>query len=289
MTSRPLTSTRAGRTKVTEFVTIGVYGWDARRSSVRCRDAAGRYVVRHPPTARRARSEYAFANSQRLQARLAELGIAYVHRLDLAPGDATRQAQYAVDEASKTAKRQRQVISPAFADAYRQECLAGFDSQQFVADLGDVRVVALLCVERDAAACHRSLLTDQLAHDLDISVTHLLTASISPAESSKSSSPAHSCIRGEGTFVDGNHRQGRDPMKVLIVAKTRQGGGACIGGITFDGRSVRLIAADAASNERPGLEYEVGEVWEIERARPTSSSRRTSRTSWCATSAGWGR
>ena len=57
-------------------------------------------------------------------------------------------------------------------------------------------------------------------------------------------------------------------MKVLIVAKTRQGGGACIGGITLDGRSVRLIAADAASNERPGLEYEVGEVWEIDGAPP---------------------
>jgi ATP-dependent DNA helicase RecQ len=53
-------------------------------------------------------------------------------------------------------------------------------------------------------------------------------------------------------------------MKVLIVAKTRQGSGACIGGITFDGRSVRLIAADAASNDRAGLEYAVGEVWEID-------------------------
>ena len=60
-------------------------------------------------------------------------------------------------------------------------------------------------------------------------------------------------------------------MKVLIVAKTRQGGGACIGGITFDGRSVRLIAADAATNERPGLEYEVGEVWEIDGAPPAQS------------------
>jgi len=27
-------------------------------------------------------------------------------------------------------------------------------------------------------------------------------------------------------------------MNVLIVAKTRHGSGACIGGITFDGRSV---------------------------------------------------
>lgn len=53
-------------------------------------------------------------------------------------------------------------------------------------------------------------------------------------------------------------------MKVLIVAKTRQGGGACIGGITFEGRSVRLIAPDAGFNERVGLEYQVGEVWEVD-------------------------
>ncbi len=57
-------------------------------------------------------------------------------------------------------------------------------------------------------------------------------------------------------------------MKVLIVAKTRQGGGACIGGITFEGRSVRLIAADAQFNEHAGLEYNVGEVWEVEGAAP---------------------
>ncbi len=53
-------------------------------------------------------------------------------------------------------------------------------------------------------------------------------------------------------------------MKVLIVAKTRQGSGACIGGITFEGRSVRLIAADAATNEHAGTEYQVGEVWEVD-------------------------
>ena len=53
-------------------------------------------------------------------------------------------------------------------------------------------------------------------------------------------------------------------MRVLIVAKTRRGTGACVGGITQDGRSVRLIAADAAHNEHAGLEYNVGDVWEIE-------------------------
>src|SRR5215831_2351192 len=53
-------------------------------------------------------------------------------------------------------------------------------------------------------------------------------------------------------------------MKVLIVGKTRRGPGACVGGIAEDGHSVRLVAGDAHSNERAGLEYEVGEVWEVE-------------------------
>jgi len=53
-------------------------------------------------------------------------------------------------------------------------------------------------------------------------------------------------------------------MKVLVVAKTRRGGGACVGGISETGRSVRLVAADAAARERASLEYEVGEVWEVE-------------------------
>lgn len=58
-------------------------------------------------------------------------------------------------------------------------------------------------------------------------------------------------------------------MKVLIVAKTRRGAGACVGGITQSGQSVRLVAGDAATNQRAGLEYEVGEVWEIQ-AEPDS-------------------
>ena len=52
-------------------------------------------------------------------------------------------------------------------------------------------------------------------------------------------------------------------MIVTIVAKTHMGGGACIGGITADGRSVRLIAPDMAFNEHFNLDYQVGDVWEI--------------------------
>jgi ATP-dependent DNA helicase RecQ len=53
-------------------------------------------------------------------------------------------------------------------------------------------------------------------------------------------------------------------MKVLIVAKTRRGSGACVGAISFRGPSLRLEAADAALDEMAGLEFEVGEVWEVE-------------------------
>jgi hypothetical protein len=57
-------------------------------------------------------------------------------------------------------------------------------------------------------------------------------------------------------------------MRILIVAKTRRGTGACIGGITAEGKSVRLEALDAATNQQAGLEYQVGEVWEVQATPP---------------------
>ena len=58
-------------------------------------------------------------------------------------------------------------------------------------------------------------------------------------------------------------------MRVLIVAKTRRGAGACVGGITAEGKSVRLVAVNASTNQHAGLEYEVGEVWEVDWAPDT--------------------
>jgi len=59
-------------------------------------------------------------------------------------------------------------------------------------------------------------------------------------------------------------------MRVLIVAKTRTGKGACIGGISSEGQSLRLVAADAETNETAGREYNVGEVWQIQ-CRPAET------------------
>lgn len=56
-------------------------------------------------------------------------------------------------------------------------------------------------------------------------------------------------------------------MKVVIVAKTRMGSGACVGALTFDGRSLRLEAHDKEFNDRFNQEYNVGEVWELTRYR----------------------
>ena len=59
-------------------------------------------------------------------------------------------------------------------------------------------------------------------------------------------------------------------MRVLIVAKTRMGGGACIGAITEKGESVRLIPFNADPHDGANREYEVGEIWEIS-AEPETS------------------
>ena len=52
-------------------------------------------------------------------------------------------------------------------------------------------------------------------------------------------------------------------MRVLIVAKTRMGAGACIGAITETGESVRLIPFNADPHDGANREYEIGDIWEI--------------------------
>ena len=59
-------------------------------------------------------------------------------------------------------------------------------------------------------------------------------------------------------------------MRVLIVAKTRMGAGACIGAITEKGESVRLIPYNADPHDGANREYEVGDIWEIS-AEPETS------------------
>ncbi|MDQ2652717.1 MAG: DUF488 domain-containing protein [Chloroflexota bacterium] len=155
--------------------TIGVYGWDEEDFAQAIRDTApGAFVdVRRRRGLRGA--TYAWANSTRLQATLAELGIPYVHRLDVAPSDATRHIVAKDAIADGIGYRERTILSQEYLDAYGQEVLVTFDAQAFVGSLGaDVESIMLFCVERAPAACHRSLLAEQLARQHGAEVVHLL-------------------------------------------------------------------------------------------------------------------
>ena len=158
-----------------KIVTIGVYGFDESRffEALREADVDTFCDIRSRRGLRGA--TYAFANSRRLQARLAEMGIRYIHRKDLAPTKAIRDIQAEADTATKTGKRQRTLLAEAFTEAYQAECLATFDPASLVADFQpDTQVIALFCVEREPEACHRSLLAARLAAALDLEVAHIL-------------------------------------------------------------------------------------------------------------------
>lgn len=157
-----------------EIVTIGVYGFD-EEAFFHILRAAGVDTfcdVRQRRGMRGAR--YAFANSARLQTRLEDMGIRYLHIKKLAPSQATRSLQRQDDESQGVTKRERTVLSPEFVRAYEAEYLSYFDSDSFLTRLGpDARVVALFCVEREPAACHRSLVAQWLARDWGVTITHL--------------------------------------------------------------------------------------------------------------------
>jgi uncharacterized protein (DUF488 family) len=151
--------------------TMGAHGFDEAAFFQALVDAeADLFVdIRRRRGARGA--QYAFANSQRLQARLATLGIRYLYRQDLAPTPSLRSIQAAADRAQGIAKRQREVLDPAFSAAYRTQVLGSFDVQAFVDDLrpGE-RVLVFFCVELLPEACHRSLVAEHLARQLDVAV-----------------------------------------------------------------------------------------------------------------------
>lgn len=159
---------------LTKIVTIGVYGFDPERFAEALRGASVDTLV----DIRRRRGvrghEYAFANSQRLQALLAELGIRYVHDLSLAPPQTVREIQAHADEAQHVARRKRTELSDEFVQAYEREVLSQFEPLDFPGRLpADARVAALLCVEREPEACHRSLAAACLSAALNIPVEHL--------------------------------------------------------------------------------------------------------------------
>ncbi|MCW2989764.1 MAG: hypothetical protein JWM73_358 [Solirubrobacterales bacterium] len=158
------------------IATIGVYGFSGQEFLSRLLEAEVSQLldVRQRRGVRGA--EYAWANAQRLQAALAETGIAYRHHPELAPTTELRQLQYAVDAERGVGKRSRDVLAPAYVKRYEREILGPADLGPLVADLPERGIAALFCVEADPEACHRSLIADRLAAEFGAKVTHLRPA-----------------------------------------------------------------------------------------------------------------
>jgi uncharacterized protein (DUF488 family) len=153
--------------------TIGVYGFSAETFLHALRDAGVRLVLDVRQRRGVRGPEYAWANSQRLQAALADADIGYSHHKELAPTTELRQLQYAEDARTGAGKRSRVALAPAYVERYVHEILDPVDLTSLVESLPTDGAAALLCVERDPEACHRSLVAERLEREHGLPVTHL--------------------------------------------------------------------------------------------------------------------
>ena len=101
----------------------------------------------------------------------------YAHHKELAPTTELRHVQYREDDRLGVGKRSRAELAPEYRERYLHEILDGVELASFLAGLPVAKASALLCVERDAQACHRSLVAERLAEENGVRVVHLLPAS----------------------------------------------------------------------------------------------------------------
>lgn len=156
------------------MVTIGVYGFD-RESFLQRLQRAGVCLLLDVRQRRGVRGrEYAWANALRLQAALAQAQIAYAHRHELAPTTALRQLQYAEDARQGVGKRSRRELAVEYTRRYTADILDRADLAAIVAALPSHGRAALLCVERDPEACHRSLIARRLSEQFHVTIEHVV-------------------------------------------------------------------------------------------------------------------
>jgi uncharacterized protein (DUF488 family) len=155
-----------------QFATIGVYGFDGP-GFIRALQEAEVGIVLDVRQRRGVRgSEYAWANAKRLEAALREAGVGYNHLPELAPTTEMRQLQYEEDARKGEGKRSRTELAPSYVSRYTEEVLDRVDLDPILRFVGTQRA-ALLCVERDPEACHRSLIAERLEREFGAEVMHL--------------------------------------------------------------------------------------------------------------------
>ncbi len=118
-------------------------------------------------------SMYSWANARRLEGALQAAGIAYEHHRELAPTTELRQLQYAEDARQGVGKRSRELLAREYTRRYNAEILDQIDLRLIAESLREGPLAALLCVERDPRACHRSLIAARLHERYGVRVLDL--------------------------------------------------------------------------------------------------------------------
>ena len=155
------------------IATIGIYGWTLESFLAALRTANVRVVLDVRQRRGVRGPEYAWANSARLQAALADAGVEYRHHKELAPTTDLRHVQYEEDARQRIGKRSRLELAPEYRERYQREILDRADLGELVRNLPVDGLTALLCVERDPGACHRSLIAERLEAEYGASVLDL--------------------------------------------------------------------------------------------------------------------
>ncbi|TMR22692.1 DUF488 domain-containing protein [Nonomuraea turkmeniaca] len=90
-----------------------------------------------------------------------------------APTTELRRLQYAEDDRQGVGKRSRRELAAEYTRRYVTEILDRADLTPIVSELPSSGTAALLCVERDPEACHRSLIAQRLTEQHHVTIEHL--------------------------------------------------------------------------------------------------------------------
>ncbi|MFA8342875.1 MAG: DUF488 domain-containing protein [Rhodothermaceae bacterium] len=109
-------------------------------------------------------SKYTFANSRKLQSKLQELKIDYLHLEGLAPTRNMLEIQFSEDKKLKIKQSERKELAEEYICNYQKEILEPFDLDLFFNQLKirNVKNIVFFCVEENPAGCHRNLVLNAI-------------------------------------------------------------------------------------------------------------------------------
>jgi len=108
--------------------------------------------------------KYSFVNSIRLQNKLKELNINYLHIKELAPTSEIRDKQKEDDKQKNILKSERHKLGNVFINEYNNCILKNYDFSNLLSYIkeNNYQNIVFFCVEKEFLACHRSLVANEL-------------------------------------------------------------------------------------------------------------------------------